>query len=773
LLKIITTKLNIPLILVGDLNQNICNFQESNNNFLLNHSKKQFNLIKNYRSTNQIINFCNYIKPTNYLSNIENNMKLINGPLPLIYCHSIDNILIHIKNELLNNEYKLHEIAIIGPVKISTLSEYQPHTYKSISLELICNYLNQHNINFFKYYKDKDNNYDENINIKENHVNILSTYDSKGLEFKKVLVINYHYTTFSKIPTENEYNDFKYLWYTTFTRAINELIIYVDKNKKIFPEINKIPKENYIHNGLSFNHININFNNQKNISSSRDDIAIGTVNFNIENIINNDLYNFKNFDYSIDDSINLYTIENSNIINFNIYSDLYSNLYSEYIKKLFIFYYYKNNNNIETFINIYKQKINNFILISNDYLNIINSLQYKGLISLSKNLLVLNISNINKLDLSENEYNFILYCKKKINCNINYITIILENNLHEYDSIKLIEMYESLNNSIIQNVEEIIFKIVLYYYQIENECIHLLNHNFNENINSMKEYFNKINELSKNKNNLEFQVKTFNNHINIYGTIDILDNNNNIIELIFTKNINIKNILKLLLINNNYYFNKNMELWNLYDGKKYIIHFNDNILKFNYYLCDILKTKMNHNIFILDIETNTINEKIDFTEPSNTEIIDRYVYEYNFNISVSDGLIKNKYTLTTSHINGITNNDLNNSDKDLNKFKNDINIIMKYCNKPLFIAHNGNNFDFKILYYHNILNRDEILTLDTLYLFRLFIKEKNISNKLINLYNNICNKNIIQVHRAKEDTILIVEIIKKLNLSINQLFSLK
>jgi hypothetical protein len=182
---------------------------------------------------------------------------------------------------------------------------------------------------------------------------------------------------------------------------------------------------------------------------------------------------------------------------------------------------------------------------------------------------------------------------------------------------------------------------------------------------------------------------------------------------------------------------------------------------------------MNHNIFILDIETNTINEKIDFTEPSNTEIIDRYVYEYNFNISVSDGLIKNKYTLTTSHINGITNNDLNNSDKDLNKFKNDINIIMKYCNKPLFIAHNGNNFDFKILYYHNILNRDEILTLDTLYLFRLFIKEKNISNKLINLYNNICNKNIIQVHRAKEDTILIVEIIKKLNLSINQLFSLK
>jgi len=91
---------------------------------------------------------------------------------------------------------------------------------------------------------------------------------------------------------------------------------------------------------------------------------------------------------------------------------------------------------------------------------------------------------------------------------------------------------------------------------------------------------------------------------------------------------------------------------------------------------------------------------------------------------------------------------------------------MKYCNKPLFIAHNGIKFDFPILFYYQILNNEKIIILDTLYLFRLYYKEK-ISNKLIEIYNKICNDNITQVHRAKEDTLLIVKILNKLNFTID------
>jgi DNA polymerase III alpha subunit (gram-positive type) len=113
---------------------------------------------------------------------------------------------------------------------------------------------------------------------------------------------------------------------------------------------------------------------------------------------------------------------------------------------------------------------------------------------------------------------------------------------------------------------------------------------------------------------------------------------------------------------------------------------------------------MKNNIIILDIETNTINETKDFTLPENVEIIERYFYEYNFNTVLSEGLIKNKHTLTTSHITGITQEELNlNGDNDYKTIKNDVANFMKYMENPILLAHNGERFDFPILVYHNII----------------------------------------------------------------------
>jgi hypothetical protein len=54
----------------------------------------------------------------------------------------------------------------------------------------------------------------------------------------------------------------------------------------------------------------------------------------------------------------------------------------------------------------------------------------------------------------------------------------------------------------------------------------------------------------------------------------------------------------------------------------------------------------------------------------------------------------------------------------------------------------------------------------------IFIKDEIKSNKLINLHKIICNKDEIQQHRANADVILIIDIFKKLNLTINNIISI-
>jgi len=114
----------------------------------------------------------------------------------------------------------------------------------------------------------------------------------------------------------------------------------------------------------------------------------------------------------------------------------------------------------------------------------------------------------------------------------------------------------------------------------------------------------------------------------------------------------------------------------------------------------------------------------------------------------------------------------NESDNNYNIMKNDVLKFMNYMEKPILIAHNGEKFDFPILEYYNIIDYNIIKKIDTLYKLRLFIKDEIKSNRLINLYKIICNKNEIQQHRAKADVSLIIDIFKKLNLTIKDIISM-
>ena len=759
LIKYISLKLNIVLILVGDPNQNIYQFQGGHDKFLLNHSNKIYNLTENYRSTNQIIDFINYLRPYNNFP-IITSAKNTNNDKPLIYCNNIDNILEHIKKELCSYKNNLEDIAIIGPVKLSKYDNNKS-SYSSIGLNLICNYLSQNNIKFIKHFKDPEEielNNKVNLKLEKGHVNLFTSHGSKGLEFKKVLVVNYHYNTFSKKPTQTEYNNFRYLWYVTLSRPIDKLIIYVDSNKMIFPDIQNVPSHLYTHDGVPFKVHKITFGDE-----ITQDI------FSITKIINDNNYFNENTFYEFAEKIK-YTITKEKLFDIEISNSFETNeyacLYGIFIEKLFMSYYYKNKNDICTFIEYHKNQLQNILFIDKEYFKVYHILKHRGIINYD-NVLYIDMIDKNKLSISENK--FITFCTDNIKSKI--IKIYKKLDIFTYNEKYLIELYDSLQYNY---NEKTIFDIELYFYQINNECNYVLQFDFSENFELLGLYFDKLNELSKKCDNFKFQVETKHLNIDLIGIIDILQNNK-IIELKFVKNINEKHIIQTILYYNNYCIDwcteTDIEIWNLLDGYKYIINIDNTVTNWslNCMLCKILNIKMKNNIFMLDLETNTKDNLIPFTEPSNTEIIDRYIIEYNFNTTVSDGLIKNIEPLTTTHITGINNTDLINADNNLDNFRNEIKYIMSHCERPLFIAHNGNQFDFPILYYYKLLDKDNINTLDSRIFIRLFITNKNISNKLIDLYNIILNKNITQSHRAKSDTMLIFEICKKLNLTTHEL----
>jgi hypothetical protein len=433
-----------------------------------------------------------------------------------------------------------------------------------------------------------------------------------------------------------------------------------------------------------------------------------------------------------------------------------------------------NNKSIHDYINYGIRKIKSIYAISTKeeykkFSYAISLLKKRGLIDNNNIVNIISIEE-NKYKLSKVETNFKDYFIKKFNDNFQIINTI---DLSKYDKDYYSSLYKSLLTN--DNKEEVIFNIILYKYQIDNECKRYLDFDWSNHLSSISHYYNHINNITINKPNYEFDVKTRNKHLELHGIIDVFDSKNkNIIELKFSKNIDIKYVLQMMLYNNNFYFENKMEIINLMSGIKYTYTFiNNESLKFNYFLCDVLKVKMKNNVIILDIETNTIDKNIEFTSPENVEIIERYFYEYNFKVVLSEGLIKNKYNLTTSHITGITDKDIyKNSDDDYENIKKDVSNFMDYMENPILIAHNGERFDFPILAYYNIIDYNNIKIIDTLYKLRLFIKDESKSNKLIDLYKIICNKDEIQQHRAKADVILLINIFKKLNLSIEEIISM-
>lgn len=187
---------NASFTILGDINQTINPYYKYETLNILNDilpSVKYIELLKTYRSSQEIIEYTNKILNLKHISAIRRpNNK------PVIKRNNINNLKLNLINDLniLKKEYK--SIAIITKTDEETNA-----IYDLINKETNITKINQ---NSSEYKRD---------------LVILPSYIAKGLEYDAVII----YTDINNYYTKEE----KYLFYVACTRAQNQLIIYNQK----------------------------------------------------------------------------------------------------------------------------------------------------------------------------------------------------------------------------------------------------------------------------------------------------------------------------------------------------------------------------------------------------------------------------------------------------------------------------------------------------------------------------------------------------------------
>ena len=762
IIMLLKNKLNCNLVMVGDPNQNIYQFQGGSDRYLLNFEADVFCLKKNYRSTQNIIDFTNSISPnkTNpMVSNITDQNNKVN-----IVIDSITSIKKSLLDELKNSKYDLSEIAIIGPVK---KSKPFGDSYTNLGLSLVQNILAKNNIQYKKFYSDTNDNSTSKFEHcvckpEPNKVNLFTVHGSKGLEFKKVILLNFHFYTFGRQPTQEDYNRFKYLWYVGVSRAKYDLSIYCLKNKKIWPLLKKVDERIYNCNIQKITYNRINFNNEK----EKYNHGITGI---LESITPEDLYKFEellNYSY---ETKKIFEIDETNVVEFTDFRALYG----IYIEKIFQYFQSKKKYTLENNI-FYKFKSKLLIGLSVD-INMV-----PAVISLIKKL-GYNVTDTFNLDMfnkfknsfSNKDTSTYYYLQDKIRLNnLESFTLIFENDVIRNDQKSIIEICDKMINDYGNNYKENIFKLVLYNYQIEKEAGYLWDKDFSKNIESLDPYIENIEKYVETLEDLETSVVTEHPNLNIIGEIDVLFKNNKISDIKFSKSFNVVHAIQVLLYYNNLFPSwkekKNLSILNFYQGKEYILKIDDNLTNYDILklLCDITGEKMKNLCFLYDLETTDL-----FTH--SCKVIERYFYEYNLNFVLSSGVINIHEPINPfiTYLTGITNEMIYNGDS-FDKFKEEIDELFKYSIDSKFIAHNGNLFDHKILTENQfagciLKNVKKSDLLDSRWIIRMLTD--NDKTKIEEVYNKIIpheEKSIFNWHRAKTDVDGLYAILKKLNFKI-------
>lgn len=211
--------LNAPLVLVGDPNQNIYQFQAGSDRFLKEHPGFRVHLVHNYRSTAAIVAVSNAARPVKGPDMVSSSG--IQGDKPVLVTGMAKDIaekIVRVAEDALRNGLS---VAVIGPVKKAFASYGGMQT--NIGLQWAYHHLRRADLPVRVHYRE-DSQVEEQISKASNSigpgaVHLLTMHGSKGLEFDVVMVLNYHRKLMGRDPSARDISDHPYLMFVGLSRA--------------------------------------------------------------------------------------------------------------------------------------------------------------------------------------------------------------------------------------------------------------------------------------------------------------------------------------------------------------------------------------------------------------------------------------------------------------------------------------------------------------------------------------------------------------------------
>jgi hypothetical protein len=235
---------------IGDPNQALYRFRGGSSKymfkFLSDYNATHFHLLYNYRSSANIVKFYKGLRSMVFKDIIPTHPD---GEPVQILVNTRKKIHIWLISFLRKNLHQLEEICIMCPTKGTG-------SVKDVGLSVIGNILHSKNIPFIQHYDESgtDEGRSKIHTSIKGRVNLITYIGSKGMEWKIVIVMDFHNLLYNRLPSSMvEYWDQKNLLYVACSRAKEKMFICSYKDKAIHPWISKADPNAYSCNQKNYN----------------------------------------------------------------------------------------------------------------------------------------------------------------------------------------------------------------------------------------------------------------------------------------------------------------------------------------------------------------------------------------------------------------------------------------------------------------------------------------------------------------------------------------